>query len=355
MTEGRAVAPAASAEHCFVLPALTGAISGGTLYNRELLAALRGLLEFHAFELNASGLGAAIRTASALWVDSLYLAAVPELKRQTPGRVALIVHYLPSFVALGRAASSSELGREEREALLAADAFLVTSAFMRDALEALVAPTRKPILVVEPGTHAQLAPASTELAPASTELDAELRVVMVGSVVPGKGIEPWLRALEARLGESDRLEVSIIGSLTADPEYAERCQRFVRESAALAPRIKFAGPLDPSETLLRLAAADLLVSASSMESYGMALAEARVTGVPILAKIGGNSGAHVDPAAGSELAPNELALARACVALARDPELRRARSALARAHAPPGRAWRSAAQEFAVQLAEWEK
>jgi glycosyltransferase involved in cell wall biosynthesis len=225
---------------------------------------------------------------------------------------------------------------------------LVPSAFMRDALEALVAPTRKPILVVEPGTHARLAPASTGFS-------AKLRVVMIGNVVPGKGIEPWLCALEACLSEGDPIAVSIIGSLTADSEYAERCRRLVRESAELASRVEFTGPLGPSETLARLAEADLFVSASSMESYGMALAEARVTGVPILAKIGGNAGAHVDSAAGGELAPDELALAHACVALARDPALRRARSARARAHAPPARAWRSAAQELVAQLAAWEK
>jgi glycosyltransferase involved in cell wall biosynthesis len=348
MSEGRVLVPGAPSEQCFVLPALTGPISGGTLYNRELLTALRGLVELRAFELGSSELGAALLRASGLWIDSLYLAAVPELKRQTRGRVALILHYLPSFVNLGRPASSSELRPDEREALLRADGFLVTSAFMRDALEALVAPTQKPILVVEPGTHAQLAPASTEK-------NAELGVVLIGNVVPGKGIESWLCALEACLSGGDRMDVSIIGSLTADPEYAERCQRLVRESARLAPRIRFAGALTPSETLARLAEASLFVSASSMESYGMALAEARVAGVPILAKIGGNSRAHVDPAAGGELAPNELALARACVALARDPALQRARQARARAHAPPARAWRQAALDFTAQLAAWEK
>ena len=323
MSEGRALALGvlgAPSEQCFVLPALTGPISGGTLYNRELLAALRGLVEVRAFELGSSDLGAALRTASGLWIDSLYLAALPELKRQTPARVLLILHYLPSFVSLSRSPSNSELRGDEREALRCADGFLVTSVFMRDAIEALVAPTQKPILVVEPGTHAQLAPASTEL-------NAELRVVLVGNVVPGKGIEPWLCALEACLSETDRMDVSIIGSLTADPEYAERCQRLVCESARLAARIRFAGALTPRETLARLAEASLFVSASSMESYGMALAEARVAGVPILAKIGGNSRAHVDPAAGGALVSNEAELARACVALARDPALRLARVA----------------------------
>src|SRR5690606_33710116 len=64
--------------------------------------------------------------------------------------------------------------------------------------------------------------------------------------------------------------------------------------------------------------ADVLLSASRMESYGMALAEARACGRPILARPGGNVAALVDPAWGGALVPHAAAVAESCVALARD-------------------------------------
>jgi glycosyltransferase involved in cell wall biosynthesis len=334
---------------CFVVPALDGPLTGGTLYNRGLLAALGRSIRLDVLDLSAPALGSALATASVTWLDSLYLHAAPALKRQASGKVGLLLHYLPSFVARGRAATPSELSAEERGALSSADAFLVTSAFMRDAIEALVAP-KKAILVVEPGVCA-------EPSPTMPEASAELSVVVVGNVVPGKGIEAWLRALEATLGVSDRVRVSIVGSLTLAPDYAERCQRLVSGSAQLRERVVFLGSLSQPETWAVLAESELFVSASRMESYGIALAEARVIGVPILAVNAGNAAAHVTAEGGGELLDDDAALARACLDLARNRALSRERlgKARARARLVPARSWSDAAAELTDQLAEWEK
>ena len=344
-----AAAPRA-AEHCFVVPALDGPITGGTLYNRELLAALRAYAStsLRSLEPSAPELGEVLDAASSVWVDSLYLEQLPELKRRTAARLGLILHYLPSFVDLGRAGTMAELSRVERRALLCADAFLVTSAFMRNALEELEVPNKKTLLVLEPGTHATLSASR----PAAR---AELRVVLVGNVVPGKGIEPFLRALESLLDAGDRVRVSIVGSLSPDPDYAEGCRRLVSRSRVLAERVVFFGGLSQPATLAQLARSDLFVSASRMESFGMALYEARVVGVPILARSGGNAAEHVDPEAGGQLVASDDELARACLALARQPALYAERAACARARAPLARSWQSAALEFVTQIAEWEK
>jgi glycosyltransferase involved in cell wall biosynthesis len=127
------------------------------------------------------------------------------------------------------------------------------------------------------------------------------------------------------------------------------------DSPALARRVSLCGAQSPEETAAALARAELLVSASRMESYGMALAEARVVGVPILACAGGNARAHVAPEAGGQLVPDVPALARACLELARAPERLRERIEQARAHALPARSWHSAAQDFLDQFASLEK
>jgi glycosyltransferase involved in cell wall biosynthesis len=331
-----------------VAPPLDGAATGGTLYNRELCAALSGAgCELCVCSLDSAGLGELLQSARPLWVDSLYLEAVPELARRAARPLGLWLHYLPSFVALGRPARLVELSEPERRALSAADSFLVTSGFMREALEPLVATPQK-IYVVAPGVKGGLAPAASEH-------DDALRAVMLANLLPGKGIEPLLLGLAEELRPSDRLTLSIVGSLELDPGYSERCRRLISQSTQLAARVTLRGALSPTRAQAELAEADLLVSASVMESYGMALAEARVAGVPILARAGGNAAAHVEPSAGGQLVATTHELAIACLELARDPARRRTLRSRARAHALPARAWSEAARELLSQLASLEK
>ena len=337
-----------SVEHCFVVPALDGPVTGGTLYNRELGAALAGAgCPIAVCELGGAELRRLLSEARRVWVDSLYTGALPELKRAASCPVSLIVHYSPTMVTLGRVATASEISATEQRALCAADAFLVTSDFMREALEPLVA-TPQSIFVVSPGCRARLAPAL----PHSPR---GLRALLVGNVVPGKGIEPFLRGLAESLRDGDQLRLSIIGGLDADRSYAERCQRLVCESPALSGRVTWRGALSPEQTLAELSDAELLISASVMESYGMALAEARVTGVPILARSGGNVALHVDERAGGELVRSTSELVAACLELARAPARARERIDSARRHALPARSWSEAARELLDQLASLEK
>jgi glycosyltransferase involved in cell wall biosynthesis len=339
---------AAPVEHCFIAPALGGPVTGGTLYNRELGAALAGSgCQIAVSELGSAELRRLLGEARRVWVDSLYLGALPELKRAASSPVGLVVHYLPTMVALGRAARPAELSVVEQNALRAADVFLVTSDFMREALEPLVA-TPKPILVVAPGCYARLASA----APRSL---LGLRALLVGNVVPGKGIEPFLRGLAESLRVDDKLRLSIIGSLDADRSYAEHCQRVVSESPTLAERVTWRGALSPGQALSELSEAELFISASVMESYGMALAEARVAGVPILARAGGNVAAHVNERAGGELAQSTSGLVAACLALVRAPARARERLENARRHALHAQSWSEAARQFSAQVASLEK
>ena len=331
------------AGYCFVVPALDGPITGGTSYNRELCAALvAASCPPQICAASEPQLDSWLARARFVWVDSLYLAELPEIRRRAPTPLGLLAHYLPSFVRLGRAATLPELSDDERAAVLAADAFLVTSDFMREAFEPLVAPG-KPILVIPPGCRARLAHAPAQPSPT-------LRALIIANVVPGKGIEDWLRALLLSLGDDEPLRVTIVGSLDADRAYADRCRRVIAESPLLSRVVSLRGACSPEQTLTLLAESDLLLSASAMESYGMALAEARVLGVPILARAGGNAAAHVDHGAGGQCVSSVQALATACLALARDrPELDR-RRARARARALAPRAWSSAAEQLMCQL-----
>ena len=333
---------------CFVVPALAGPVTGGTLYNRELCAALdRAATRVRVCELGAARLGAALQTADQVWVDSLYLAALPDLAREATGLIGLLAHYLPSFVARGRAVGPSELSDEEARALGAANAYLVTSDFMREALGPLVAPN-KPICVAQPGSHAQLASAPPTAS-------ARLRALLIGNVVPGKGLDALLVALSGLLEPGDHFELSVVGSLAFDPAYAARCQRIIDDSPLLARHVTLLGACSPEQTASVLSQSQLLLSASRMESFGMALFDARVAGIPILACRGGNVAAHVAAEAGGELVDSPEQLAAACLALARAPARVAERMLRARDRALPVRPWSETARALLDQLASLEK
>jgi glycosyltransferase involved in cell wall biosynthesis len=115
---------------------------------------------------------------------------------------------------------------------------------------------------------------------------------------------------------------------------------------ALAAAVTLAGPVAHDRLLALMAASDVLLSPSRMESFGLALAEARALGVPIVACAGGNSAAHVEARAGGVLVADEAALAAECARLAQDREERRRRRAAARAGRPAPRGWADAARDL---------
>jgi glycosyltransferase involved in cell wall biosynthesis len=199
------------------------------------------------------------------------------------------------------------------------------------------------IHVVEPGVEGELPTVAREFARATV---APLAALLVGNVVPGKGIAPFLEALATELGAvPPAFVLVIVGSLEQDPEYAALCRRVVRAHPALQGAVVFASILGPAQVLRAIAQADVFVSASRMESYGMALAEARALGLPLVARRGGNVEAHVEAASGGELFRDDQALAAGLVRLSRDRAELERRRALALSGVRR-RAWKDAALDF---------
>ena len=328
--------------HWFVVPDLDGPLTGGTLYNRELLAAL-SRAGFPARALDITSARRALTEASPgfFWVDSLYLEVLSEL-RELSRRVGLIVHYLPSLLASGGDPAQTHLGPAESLALGSAQAFLVPSKFMRDAIGGLAGSDRT-VLVVEPGRFA-------DGVGAPAEPGSGVEAVLVANLLPEKGVARFLAALADELLEADRLRLSIIGSSELDVRYAATCRDLVSENPRLRERVVFEGALPPLTVVARMSSKNLFISASVMEAYGMALAEARTVGLPIVAREGGNVGVLVDPRAGGELARSDAELAKACVRVARDPRAHVLRLERARRAALGPRPWSEAARELIAQL-----
>jgi glycosyltransferase involved in cell wall biosynthesis len=313
----------------FVVPDLDGPRTGGTLYNLQLMAALsrRGAL------VEQSSLSAATgRTdCQLILVDSLFLNDLPLLRAAVaaPVRVGVLLHYLPSLVR----DATSHLSAEERRALSLAEPIVApSSTLVQHVLRELPAAR---IACVEPGTG-QLSLRSPERRTAGA--------LMLCNVTENKGVLPFLRELASLARADDTWTLEIAGCCELEPDYG-RAARAAAEGGGLRDRVRFLGSIGAAEVSARLADSRLFVSASRMESYGMALAEARAHGTPILAREGGHVAAHVSATHGGELVRDEVALARAFVALWREPARLRERLALAW-NGRVTRSWDESAREF---------
>lgn len=300
----------------FVLPAGSELVSGGNLYNQHLIAALRGRCAVRTLSV-AEGLAALAGGAPGTYfLDTLNLGDfLGCLEQRRPGqRRMLVVHLLPSMQPGmdPRNPADARALAIERAALPRFDAFLTTSEYTSGLLRD--AGMTQPILTVRP---APPAPSEYEKPPFPAP-PWGMRAIMVGNVVAGKGVLPFLEALDAGMIASDRFSLHIVGRTDMEPDYADACRRAI--AGRLAGKAQMHGEV-PYETISAFyMASTVLVSASRMESFGMALQEARAWGLPILACDAGNVRNHFEHGENGYLYGSIPELAAGFLALVRDKE-----------------------------------
>lgn len=109
-------------------------------------------------------------------------------------------------------------------------------------------------------------------------IPADRRVVLfLGRLSPVKNLEQFLEAF-ARVHPADTT-LALVGP--AEPDYEARL-RTLAQRLGITGDIALAGALYDDEKLAALAAADLFVMPSLIESYGNAVAEAVAAGLPVL-------------------------------------------------------------------------
>jgi glycosyltransferase involved in cell wall biosynthesis len=332
--------PAADLSSLFVVPSASALPTGGNLYNEGLLSAL--LAQGQRFVRCAGDQVAELSSAfDFVWIDSLYLDQLPTLWSKLPRARwrGLLLHALPSSLAHAAGGAAEPLLQHERRELTSFDCVLATSATAAEALSSL-APQLSP-WVVEPAIRrAAGAPSGAQ------DAQARVHALMIANLTLNKGVLPWLEALAARVRVEDAFRLRCVGRFDLDPAYAEACLRTVRESELLHQRVEFTGVLSEADVLSELARAQLLISASRTESFGMAIADARASGCVVLARAGGHVARLVDRAAGGELVLDDGALAEAFLACVRDRDGLRRRSEQAAAERLAVRSWQDVAQSF---------
>jgi glycosyltransferase involved in cell wall biosynthesis len=317
----------------FAIPGDIGLPTGGYGYDRRVLALLGGFgidarhlalpasFPFPtAADLSATASllqGAARQPEAVLMVDGLAYGAMPAaLIDHLPNPILALVHHPLCLEAGLPEAQQTALRTSETAALARARHVVVTS------------PTTGATLAAEfgvPPARITVAPPGTDPVPrargSQTGTGAPLRLLAVGSVVPRKAYDTLVRAL-APLRERD-WRLVIVGPTHLDAGALSDVHEAVR-ATGLSERITLAGPASAGEMAEHYATADVLVSASLYEGYGMALAEALAHGLPIVCTTGGAAAQTVPDAAAVKLAPGDTAaLTEAIARVLDDADLRR--------------------------------
>jgi len=250
-------------------------VSGGNVYDRRVRDGLRALgWGVEVVATGASGAGealAAVPDGGLALVDGLVAgwaaAAVEAASRRA--RVVVLAHMVSSAFA---DAEPATVAAEER-ALRAAHRVIATSGWTAGEL------VRRG--VADAGRVAVAIPGSDDR-PASIGPVGYRALLCLGVVAPHKGQDVLLAAL-GRLADAD-WSLTIAGSTATDPAFAARV------AAAAAPfgrRVRMAGVLDGAELDRVYHGAGVLVAPSRVEGFGMAIADARRRGMPVIAAAAG--------------------------------------------------------------------
>jgi glycosyltransferase involved in cell wall biosynthesis len=249
-----------------------------------------------------------------LLIDGLAFGVLPPdlLAALDRPLVALIHHPLDRESGLS-AARRAALLASERAALAYARAVVATSPLTARLLAAEYAVPAAAITVAEPGTE------PGEPAPGT---GSPVQILAVGAVSARKGYDLLVAAL-AGLRALDWQAV-IVGALDREPRAAADLRAALRETG-LERRIALAGAVSDAELEVLYRRADLFVSPSRFEGYGMALAEAQARGLPLVASTGGAAAETVPDAAALKVPPGDVdALREALRRMVLDPSLRAA-------------------------------
>lgn len=132
-----------------------------------------------------------------------------------------------------------------------------------------------------------------------------LRLVSVGRLASEKGFDLLLDAVAMIARGGRDVSLVLVGAGREDATLKRQAA-----ASGLEPLVRFAGPLDGERLVDTLREADVFVSASRREGFGVAILEALATGMPVVATRCGGPEDLVGPGDGALVMPGDvLALA----------------------------------------------
>ncbi len=297
----------------FAVPGDIEGRTGGTLYDRKVMEALRedGWRVEHlawpkSFPFPSEACRdevedslAAVPDGALVLIDGLALGVLSGLARQHAERLRLVglVHH-PLALETGLAPNiAAEFAISERDALACCRAVIVTSQTTASIVEGAFGVPGERITVATPGIAVARPAGAVQRRPGPP------RLLAMGSINPRKAHDVLAQAL-SQVADLDWSCV-IAGSPERDPETAADLVLQIAD-LGLSDRIALAGEVDEIEAAALYANADIFALASLYEGYGMVFSEALAYGLPIVATTGGAIPEVVPPEAGILAAPGDV-------------------------------------------------
>lgn len=338
----------------FAIPGDIETRTGGYIYDRRVMELLPSCgVDINVLRLpagfpfpSADDMAQALRLlesvapSDVILADGLAWGAIsPERARNLRAPVVALCHH-PLGLEAGLSEAQSRAFIENERRILAASAHvIVTSATTAQTLMQDFGVASQRIAIAEPGTDRR---------PRASGSRDPLHFLAVGSLVPRKGYEILVQAL-AMISDAP-WRCTIAGSPDRAPAYAEQVRAMIAEQG-LQERIHLAGEIGDEALAALYLAADVFVSASHYEGYGMVLAEALAHGLPIVTTTGGAAASTAPDEAAIKIAPADpRALADALRAMVEQPRLREALAAAAWQAADSLPRWEDAAARIAQVL-----
>ena len=289
----------------FFVPGCFPPTTGAIVFDTRLAAELRALGQSVAITPVAGQHPmpdeAARRDAARLWqnhqqshvdtrvvIDGFCLYAFDGLEESlhAAGAIAMLHHPMSLEPQLSQEERDA-FARIERHILPRLGRIVVPSDSIRRQLTTALSLRPEAVAVVTPGI--------AEAGRSAGSGGPSCHLLAIGSLIPRKGHDVVLRAL-AKLSDLD-WRLTICGDGTIDPDHATTLRALV-EASGLSGRVTFAGACTAEQLERIWQTADIFVSGSSFEGYGMAVAEAVRRGLP-LAVTTGAAAAEVIPLDGS--------------------------------------------------------
>jgi glycosyltransferase involved in cell wall biosynthesis len=287
----------------FAIPGDVSTLTGGYGYDRRIIEHLPacGIEPVHcelpgsypfpseADQLESISRIARDRGGDVVMIDGLAFGAMPaDVVRRIGSPLVALVHHPVGLEAGLNARDAQRLIATERAALALADHVVVTSQATRATLVSDFAIAPQCISVAEPGTD--------RAARAKGSGSATFNIITVGALVPRKGYDMLVSALEQIRDLDWRLR--IVGSHARDAGFTASLREQI-EKCGLSARIELVGECNAAQLEPLYQASDIYAMSSHYEGYGMALAEALARGLAIVTTTGG---------AAADTAPDDAAL-----------------------------------------------
>lgn len=240
--------------------------SGGNLYNRHLFNSIQAQGQEVLFQ---DTVFSPTKQGDVILCDSLFLTALAEAPSAIRGQSILIVHSdSPAFY--------QHLSKLMESSLR----FILPGQYMVDVLlEQGISAER--CLLLEPGFDDPF--------PETVSLDQlPVKLILIANLTPDKGVLDFLKAIDRNPKViPDAVLLDIYGDNQIDADYAAQCIQ-VLTTDYLNKWVTYHGVTPHDQLMRHLGDHHALLSVSPKETFGMAIREARMAGIPVLGIQGGN-------------------------------------------------------------------